>query len=626
MKEVFNPRNKKKCFRELKRCFWWKVSRQGMFFFHVVAIIIFLVMNGFSQPHRIWMDGKFDDWQQLSPIYSDASGDQSIGNLDFGRLWVGNDDNYLFMNIELGDNLNIQEGNRITLYIDYDNDTTTGLNIHGIGAEMEWVFGEKSGTAYLGWSTDPQFGHSQIELVTQPTVTSTQFEISMDRHKQLISFKQLSDSIRIVFKDNGPGEDLLPDNPGGVLFTFNDTTTLPPIEPISIKKSNDSHFRVMTHNVLSDGLFDSEKAPAFDRILKALQPDIIGFQEIYNHTPNETKQRVASVLPLPDGEQWYAGFAAPDILAVSRFPIIRIDNLEGVGSQNNGAFLLDLSPQYPLKLMFIVAHTPCCNNDWGRQYEIDAIMSFIRDAKRSGGIIELETNTPILVVGDMNLVGDVQQLNSLLTGEIINSNPFGQSDKPDWDETNFTDLLPRHPFTPMYFTWINSQSEFGPGRLDVQIYSDSVMEPVKSFVLYTPDIPSDTLSAYNLNRTDATTSSSSDHLPVVSDFVLKNVNTIGEIKNQNLQGFKLHQNYPNPFNATTNIIYYLAESSHVDLDIFSVTGERIKTLVNQKQSSGLHQIRWDGTGERELTVASGIYIYRLTSKDHIQERKMLFLK
>ncbi len=85
--------------------------------------------------------------------------------------------------------------------------------------------------------------------------------------------------------------------------------------------------------------------------------------------------------------------------------------------------------------------------------------------------------------------------------------------------------------------------------------------------------------------------------------------------------FALFQNYPNPFNPTTNIRYSLAEASDVTLTVYDVLGRRVATLVNEPQSAGLHTVTFDAT-----RLASGTYIYRLTTGDYVSVKKMLLIK
>jgi hypothetical protein len=70
--------------------------------------------------------------------------------------------------------------------------------------------------------------------------------------------------------------------------------------------------------------------------------------------------------------------------------------------------------------------------------------------------------------------------------------------------------------------------------------------------------------------------------------------------------FMLKQNYPNPFNPSTVISYQLPVNSQVELSIYNLLGQKISTLVSEKQSAGIHKINWDASG-----LVSGVYLYRL---------------
>lgn len=91
-------------------------------------------------------------------------------------------------------------------------------------------------------------------------------------------------------------------------------------------------------------------------------------------------------------------------------------------------------------------------------------------------------------------------------------------------------------------------------------------------------------------------------------------------------GFELGQNYPNPFNPTTTIRYTLPEAAAVELVVINVLGERVRTLVHGDQSAGDHTVVWDGRSEGGVQVASGIYLYRMTSNGFAETKKMLLMK
>jgi len=90
----------------------------------------------------------------------------------------------------------------------------------------------------------------------------------------------------------------------------------------------------------------------------------------------------------------------------------------------------------------------------------------------------------------------------------------------------------------------------------------------------------------------------------------------------------LEQNFPNPFNPTTTIRYRVTTSGHVMLAIYNVAGQRVRTLVDDsiRASTATHEAVWDGLDNRGASVASGIYLYRLTAPGFSQSRKLVLLK
>jgi hypothetical protein len=89
--------------------------------------------------------------------------------------------------------------------------------------------------------------------------------------------------------------------------------------------------------------------------------------------------------------------------------------------------------------------------------------------------------------------------------------------------------------------------------------------------------------------------------------------------------FVLMQNYPNPFNYGTTIKFELPIAAEVELAVFNLLGERIKTIFQGKvKAIGIKQ--WDGTNDHGRPVATGVYFARLKTLDKIFSIKMLLLK
>ncbi|MEW5843989.1 MAG: T9SS type A sorting domain-containing protein, partial [Bacteroidota bacterium] len=85
--------------------------------------------------------------------------------------------------------------------------------------------------------------------------------------------------------------------------------------------------------------------------------------------------------------------------------------------------------------------------------------------------------------------------------------------------------------------------------------------------------------------------------------------------------YALAQNYPNPFNPTTTINFSLPKTSNVKLEIYSITGELVASLINNIMPAGNHKVTLDAS-----RFASGVYIYRINADQFTQSKKMILMK
>ena len=88
-----------------------------------------------------------------------------------------------------------------------------------------------------------------------------------------------------------------------------------------------------------------------------------------------------------------------------------------------------------------------------------------------------------------------------------------------------------------------------------------------------------------------------------------------------IKSFVLEQNYPNPFNPATTIGYELPRETDVIIKVYDVLGNEVTTLVNGKQTAGVHEVKFDGSKQ-----GSGIYIYRMTAGSITFTKKMILMK
>ncbi len=90
--------------------------------------------------------------------------------------------------------------------------------------------------------------------------------------------------------------------------------------------------------------------------------------------------------------------------------------------------------------------------------------------------------------------------------------------------------------------------------------------------------------------------------------------------------FALEQNYPNPFNPTTVIRYSVPATNRVALRIYNLLGQEIRTLVESTQEANFYEVVWDGKNNKGVSVAAGVYLYRLESGSTHFTKKMLLIK
>jgi hypothetical protein len=90
--------------------------------------------------------------------------------------------------------------------------------------------------------------------------------------------------------------------------------------------------------------------------------------------------------------------------------------------------------------------------------------------------------------------------------------------------------------------------------------------------------------------------------------------------------FALLGNYPNPFNASTAIEFSLVRPVDVQLTIYAITGQEVRTLLAGPRAAGSHTLRWDGRDGRGRQVASGVYLVDLRAERWRAAHRMTLLR
>jgi hypothetical protein len=87
------------------------------------------------------------------------------------------------------------------------------------------------------------------------------------------------------------------------------------------------------------------------------------------------------------------------------------------------------------------------------------------------------------------------------------------------------------------------------------------------------------------------------------------------------KSYALHQNYPNPFNPATSIQYSIPKAEFVTLKIYDILGKEVKTLVHEYLQPGTYRVTFDA-----LTMASGVYLYKVTAGPFTDVKRMMLVR
>jgi endonuclease/exonuclease/phosphatase family metal-dependent hydrolase len=302
------------------------------------------------------------------------------------------------------------------------------------------------------------------------------------------------------------------------------------------------HIRVMSYNVGWDSIFQKtgllnglgsgdSRAAAFVRIIRAIDPDVICLQEIDPaHDPQQVADILDAAVPLANDKTWQVQSGQDNLIAARFELVMRAQQLAHHGDTmdfGHAMALVDLpDPDYAEDLYLVCAHFQALagqENVEARQKHADMIVSWIRDIRTPGGEIDLPTNTPLVVLGDLNVydTDPAHHLTTLLTGDIVNERGFGPDIAPDWDGTALADALPHHNGDGQdVYTWRDDTTEFNPGVLDRILYTDSVVTASQGFVLNTSIMSEAELGGAGLRQGDVMLKPDVglyDHLPLVVD-------------------------------------------------------------------------------------------------------------
>ncbi len=121
-------------------------------------------------------------------------------------------------------------------------------------------------------------------------------------------------------------------------------------------------------------------------------------------------------------------------------------------------------------------------------------------------------------------------------------------------------------------------------------------------------------------------SSAGIYLYLIRAYVSNGTTNIAEPIEILPSAFSLDQNYPNPFNPSTVISYTLPKQSRVQIKVYDVIGNEVRSLIDEEKSAGKYNLLWDSRNNSGVRVSSGVYFYKITADGFSETKKMVLMK
>ena len=174
--------------------------------------------------------------------------------------------------------------------------------------------------------------------------------------------------------------------------------------------------------------------------------------------------------------------------------------------------------------------------------------------------------------------------------------------------------------TAGFFWATNTSPNFSAG---MSIPSIPLVPNDSVFRTYIIDLSKDSAWSGRINqiRLDPVQGGSSGTIDLKQIKLFTNITSVDEKQSTIPESFSLSQNYPNPFNPTTKIEYSINSPGLVTLKVYNMLGQEVSKLVNKEQDSGSHTVVFDAS-----KLATGVYLYRLSSGNNSMVKKLMLLK
>ena len=505
----------------------------------------------------VWTDGSFDDWEGVAAAVVDAAGDvPEVSPVDLGAVAVQDDARFLHFLIDLGDTVTVQ-GMRgsVELVLDADGDTGTGGSYGGVdGADLTVILTRQGDPAAdrhgagVGVRRIGPGGAGEVEpaslagLLVSPTHSSDRFEVRMGRAAvaEAIGQRQAVGPGRAVagrlrYLQAGALVDETPVFSHALAAAMGEDPPLLGAEAVARVPGS---FRVVVWNV-SDQSFRTN-ADAFQRVVAALNPDVLLLDEVYYTVTLEDLAHFGEGVSVREGEgPWNWSLAQgggrqrtavgarglavrgePEMARIDHAPGALEQWLAGVGDEPE-------APRMPppsalgraeaagglsatgawvtvgvVDVLFVPVDLQSAGYDGSPRDRLRELQAATLNGAIAAALAE-RPDAGVVVAGDLNLVGSARPLDALRRGLGLGGNAL---------EVARPERLRDRSLATWRSTWGNDP--FSPGRLDYLLYRGEVLEVGRAFVFDAADMSLAARDALAILESDT---EKSDHLPLVVD-------------------------------------------------------------------------------------------------------------
>ena len=391
---------------------------------------------------------------------------------------------------------------------------------------------------------------------------------------------------------------------------------------IVVATASAEQLRLVTQNALNYS-GQSDRLPAFRTVMRNIGPDLACMQEIINE---EAVDQLLSFVFLQINDDWTA-VSFHDGRDTDNAFFYRTSKVELVSTRYIQTTLRDIA-EYTLRpasgdttlrmrvfSLHLKANAGSGDNVERRRQEALVLRQQL-DQTPAGSLL--------MVCGDYNIISSDEPAYQLLLAATPSTNGqlFDPINSPgDWDGNA--------AFAAIHTIGADDLN----ARFDFILVSSAMMDTVGSHVL------PETYRAYgndgrhfgravnalpNYVVPDSVANAlytASDHLPVVTDFILNSEETSLTERMNVMTGFALITSYPNPFNPSTTVRFSVPKTARVSLSVYDVLGRHVTTLADGMFNAGAHEIQWNCA-----ECPTGVYLLQMNSEGFTQQRKMLLMK